>query len=158
MYCKKCGKELKAGERFCPQCGTKNGGTAVSVNLGGFGNIGERLNRIGSGKKWYLANLVLLVVSLFLIDLPMFEATYTIFQTYSVDITLFEKMDAVKVIFILGYLVAILAITLPLPLNKDLKESYFLMGKWLSLISLILLFCVFFSAKEIVMSGEYGQL
>lgn len=32
MFCVKCGKELADGEKFCPACGTKQGGDGISLS------------------------------------------------------------------------------------------------------------------------------
>ena len=34
MYCPKCGKELKAGAKFCPNCGTPTNGAKFCSNCG----------------------------------------------------------------------------------------------------------------------------
>ncbi len=160
MYCKKCGKELSAGENYCSQCGTKTGNTTISLNLDGLSTVRKRINRMKDtdGLKWYASSLAFLLLDLLIIGTAMFEASYTIFLTKSVEVTLFEKSEALKVLFMLGYLVSIVLILYPVLFNRDLKGIYFNAGMLMSILSLVLFAAMYFSVKELVLTGEYAQL
>lgn len=158
MFCRKCGNELGEGETYCQKCGTKVGEGELSAARSMANDSLARLEKMGKAKKWYIGSLLLLAISLFMVCAVMFEATYTVFVTHSVEMTLFENHDTLKLLIILGYLVSILLILLPVLMNKDLKKIYFDVGKWMSVVSVVLLVVVFFNAKKILLSSEFGEI
>ncbi|MBQ7166607.1 MAG: zinc-ribbon domain-containing protein [Treponema sp.] len=64
MFCVKCGKELADGEKFCPACGTRQGGDGISLSALKAqteqiaGQTKKLVNQIPKGRKLNLLELL----------------------------------------------------------------------------------------------------
>lgn len=147
MFCTKCGNELKNGEQFCPKCSTKFETTAPTMNLSisteALKNKTAEMNSnpISSmadsekNKALILGNAVLLMLSLIFSFTKMFKVD-GIFGI-SEGMSLFEGLTGIKVICVICYLLAVLALVFPLLLKKAWSPKFFLPTKIVTILSSI---------------------
>ncbi len=150
MYCKNCGKELDGGE-YCPNC-------AAKVNKDSFAGAISRVEKMGKGAKWYLLSLALLIVGAVMINMAMFDVSFKIFETYNLEITVFEGQTVIQVLFVAAYVAAMAIIVIPVLLGKNLKQGYFNAGKWLPIVAMAWVIYVYFNVRNIVLPEEYMEL
>ena len=72
MFCTYCGRELKADEKFCPQCGggivncaSAAASTQKTQKIGGLLNQ-SRIARLGAIKWYFISGIMLMLVNAFL--------------------------------------------------------------------------------------------
>lgn len=73
MFCSKCGKELRNGDTYCPNCGHKvNGGNGVSMPNIDLGKLQEKgLAVVQSSKNLYL--VLMSAIMVFMMFSPLFK-------------------------------------------------------------------------------------
>lgn len=133
MYCQNCGKELRDGERFCAQCGTKAGNGSAMPGIPvdtrkiqeTVSNLSGQVRAMSLGKVLYWTGLALLVVSLFMLSKDMFDVTISFLGTQKMSYSMFEGAGFVKICFYIGYVAAILWMLRPQLSATWWEEKYF---------------------------------
>lgn len=145
MFCSKCGKAVKNGEKFCSYCGAKIGNSAKGIYLQReepisheFREVYGGLNMLSDCKIQYFASIVLLILSMFLITGKMFEVSYELLYAHSEAFTLFEGHNALKILLLFGYCAAVLLMVLPLLRSRDWEKINFFLGKCMPILAIII--------------------
>ena len=178
MFCSKCGKELKDGELFCSQCGTRCGTTGNSMNI----STGDMKNKaiemknnfvsgvadLGKSKTLIFGNIILLFLSLIFSLTKVFkvDAILGMSQGMSmfVDIESVKEMDGfkdmagVKSFALIFYLFAILMLVFPLLLRREWSTKFFLPTKIVTIATLVWFLFVLFTGLSELDSSEYSSL
>lgn len=162
MFCSKCGKELLDGAQFCLNCGTKVGTVGTTADNGPTtdtvakktaeirDSIAGGAAAIDRSKLIAFAGLAALVLSFILSLTQIFKiSAYGLTQTT----TMFEDelfndatvdFNAFKVIFIIMYLLSIVALACPLLLKKWEQRITIVPGA-LTSVSVLVYFAIFAS-------------
>lgn len=168
MFCSKCGNELKSGEHFCPNCGTKVGTTGNSVNLKISaddvknkalemkGNFVVGMADLGKNKILILGNAVLLVLSLLFSFTKVFNVDAIL--GVSEGMSMFEDMAGIKTFFIIFYLFAVIILFVPLLFKKAWSPKIFLPAKITTILSSAWFLIVLFTGLNQVESSGYSSI
>lgn len=138
MFCSKCGKELKDGVQFCPNCGTFNaakanpapdssaklnsesGITSSGVVLDVKKKIDSGLSCLGGRRILFIVNFVLYFLSMIFCMLPLSSIrAYGYTQSYSV----FDAPE-IGVPMLLLFIAGMVIMWLPLFMNKRLRAAH----------------------------------
>lgn len=152
VYCAKCGKEISDSNGYCPYCGTKSGKAIDSQQI--TSQVMQRLSTVSP--KYYLAMLCQMI-SIFLIGSSMFQISAELFTSYTYEMTMFEGKETWKILFIIGYLVAALAMTPPIFVAGRWKHWNFVPGMVVPIFALIWMFSVLVVSLNSVDLGAYKE-
>jgi hypothetical protein len=168
MFCSKCGKELKEGVQFCPNCGTFNaakknssdddtanvnsvlGGAASSGAVSDIkGKINAALLSLGGKRMMFIANFTLYFLSMIFIMLPLGSAqAYGYSQSYS----LFDAPE-VGVPVLLLFIAGLVVMCLPLFMNKRLRAMHFILPIVAETSGIVIAMAMISSAPKIAFGG-----
>lgn len=165
MYCSKCGKEIRDGDIYCGVCGTKVNSEHAANTISGPGPtakrdiIMERLGKVGEDMKVYLLCVLLPILSMLFMGNNMFEVSYDLFgYSNTLEYTMFEGKDFIKIIFYIGYIVAAGMLVLPLIQDTKWELKHFAVGIGMPIASAILFAVSLFSVKNEVATGQYASV
>lgn len=168
MFCSKCGNELKSGELYCPNCGTKVGTTGNSINLiisaddvknkalEMKGNFAAGMADLGKNKILILGNAVLLVLSLLFSFTKVFNVDGIL--GISEGMSMFEDMAGIKAFFIICYLFAVIILFFPLLFKKAWSPKFFLPAKITTILSSAWFLIVLFTGLYQIESSGYSSI
>lgn len=171
MYCSQCGNELKNNEKFCPNCGAKNGPSESPANEN-FSPINIKIKAItasemkdnfisgvadlGKYKMLLFANIALLLLSMIFSLTNTFKAEAWL--GISQSMSMFDEMTGTKLFFIACYILSIVTLVFPLLLKKAWKPSFFLPAKIITILSTLWFFIVLIAGLNEVSSSEFSSM
>lgn len=163
MFCSKCGKELLDGAQFCSSCGTKVGTVGTAADSGRTmdtvakktaeirDSIAGGAAAINRSKLIAFAGLAAMLLSFIFSLTQIFKiSAYGLTQTT----TMFEDelfndatvdFNAFKVLFIIMYLLSIVALACPLLLKNKWEQRITIVPGALTLVSVLVYFAIFAS-------------
>lgn len=173
MFCSKCGNELKDGEKFCHECGTKSGTTGNPMNLNMStedimnkaseirSNVISGVADLGQNKVLILGNIALLVLSFIfsfakVLDTGVMGISATSMSMFFDEIS--DDMLGVRAFCTICYLISIISLTFPLLFKKAWKPKFFIPTKIVTILSLIWLLLVSSVMSHQINSSIYGSL
>lgn len=150
MFCPKCGRENTDNASYCIGCGEKINGEKKMPEISGvsFNRVIKRMDTIKGSEKILFGAIIALVISMFFLGAEMFRISYTVlWSTQNTGFTLFEEQNGLKTIFVLGYLVAVIAMLLPFLTTGGWEKKHFVAGILMPIISLVMFVIVAVSAS-----------
>ncbi len=158
MFCANCGKELQGSGEFCSHCGSRVGAgqpsPAAPVRLG---NMLPGMKILKGNELMFFFSVILLLISVFLIGEKMFKVSYTFIVTNTMEFSLFEEKDFLKMLFIVGYIGSAVIVLMPLFKGRDWERAHFAPGVVMQLLSAILFLITLFGAKGKMNSKDILQ-
>lgn len=130
MFCWKCGKEIPENVQCCPICGAQatekketltTGNTPferIHLNDISIDSVKRGMRILGHCKVYYFSAILGLILSLLFLSVEMIEVKVDLFYTHTEYFSMFEDKEFWRFVFALAYILAAIAMLLPLLTGK----------------------------------------
>lgn len=163
MFCRKCGKEIQGGAKFCSACGTptegEHGGIQLpEVKMG----LKDGMDMLKSGdcKGEFFIALAGLAAGAFLIGQKVLNITYKFFGEENLQAELFRGNEFWKTVFLAAYILAAVLLLVPIFKGKVWEEKYAYAALAVPVLTLVVLIITMLGAKSMIGEelGDYANI